>query len=121
MSSAKTLLFLNRRAPHGSIHAQEALDAVLMASAYEQHIELLFIDDGVYQLLAGQAPQAAGLKNFAAGFRALEMYEVKDLYAERESLQIRGINEQDLLVPIKLLDRAQCSHKLDAADVVLSF
>jgi len=121
MSNTKTVLFLNRKAPHGSIHAQEALDAVLMASAYEQHIELLFIDDGIYQLLSGQAPQAAGLKNFAAGFRALEMYGVEDLYVEAESLELRGINSNELLVPVTLINSEQCAQKLANAKVVLSF
>jgi len=121
MPMTRSILFLNRHAPHGSIHAQEALDAVLMASAFEQHIELLFVDDGVFQLLAGQQPQAVGLKNFAAAFRALEMYEVEDLYADREALLQRGIDAQDLLLPVTLLDRPQCAQRLAAADVVLSF
>ncbi len=121
MVSTRSLLFLNRHAPHGTIHAQEALDAVLMASAFEPHIELLFIDDGVFQLLAGQLPEEAGLKNFSAAFRALQMYDIEDVYVDRESLQVRGLQAQDLLLAVKLLNRQQCEDKLEMADVVLSF
>ena len=46
----KKFLYINRRAPHGSIYAHEALEVVLIGAAFDQDVSLAFIDDGVYQL-----------------------------------------------------------------------
>ena len=39
-----------RRPPHGSIFAQEGLETVLIGAAFEQSVNLLFLDDGVFVL-----------------------------------------------------------------------
>ena len=46
----KKFLYINRRAPHGTIYAHEALEVVLIGAAFEQDVSLAFIDDGVFQL-----------------------------------------------------------------------
>ena len=43
MGVTKKLLYLNRKAPHGTIYAQEALEVVLIGSAFEQDISLVFV------------------------------------------------------------------------------
>ena len=50
----KKFLYINRRAPHGSIYAHEALEVVLIGAAFDQDVSLAFIDDGVYQLKKNQ-------------------------------------------------------------------
>jgi hypothetical protein len=49
-------------------------------------VSLAFIDDGVFQLMAGQDTAAAGMKNFSRTFKALGDYDVHKFYVERESL-----------------------------------
>ena len=46
----RKFIYVNRKAPHGTIYAHEALEVVLIAAAFEQDVSLAFIDDGVYQL-----------------------------------------------------------------------
>ena len=43
------------------------------------------------------------------------------IYVERESLQKRGIDAEDLLVPVEVLDARQIGELMDQQDVVLSF
>ena len=50
----KKFLYINRRPPHGSIYAHEALEVVLIGAAFDQDVSLAFIDDGVYQLKKNQ-------------------------------------------------------------------
>ena len=52
--ASKKFIYVNRKAPHGSIYALESLEVVLISAAFEQDVSLAFIDDGVYQLLSGQ-------------------------------------------------------------------
>ena len=71
----KKFLYLNRRAPYGTIYAWEALEVVLIGAAFDQDVSLAFFDDGVYVLL--RQPDLPGpvpywLHRFLKGF-------VKDL------------------------------------------
>ena len=117
----KRFLWMSRRAPHGSIQAQEGLDALMMAVAFEQPVSVVFLDDGVYQLKRDQDPAQIGRKNFCAGFPSLGIYDVHDIYAERESLALRGLREEDLLMPVRVVDSAALGALMEAHDVVMSF
>ena len=66
----KRFLYLMRQPPHGSIFAQEGLETVLIGAAFEQSVSLLFLDDGVFVLKRGQAPEGVGLKDFASAASA---------------------------------------------------
>ncbi|MCK5718157.1 MAG: DsrE family protein, partial [Thiomargarita sp.] len=46
----KKFLYVNRKAPYGTIYALESLEVVLIGAAFDQDVSLAFIDDGVYQL-----------------------------------------------------------------------
>lgn len=93
----KKFMYLNRKAPYGTVYALESLEVVLIAAAFEQEVSLAFLDDGVYQLLKGQNPKALGMKNFSATYNALGDYGITKLYVERESLAERGLSEDDLM------------------------
>ena len=98
----KKFLYINRRAPHGSIYAHEALEVVLIGAAFDQDVSLAFIDDGVYQLKKNQDTSDINTKNFSKTYGALEMYDVEKLYVEKESLEQRGLSEDDLMVDVKI-------------------
>jgi tRNA 2-thiouridine synthesizing protein C len=117
----KRFLYVNRRAPHGSIYALESLETVLIGAAFDQDVSVLFVDDGVFQLKKDQQPDSLGMKNFSKTFRALEMYDVEKIFVEDESLTERGLSVDDLLIDVESLPRAQIGALMDAQDVVLSF
>ena len=135
MSDVKNFLYVNRRAPYGTIYALEALEVVLIGAAFEQDVALAFLDDGVFQLTKGQSTDGIGVKNFSPVFRALGDYDVNKLYVERESLEERGLTEADLQAivyededddyeekpSIRIVSRAEMADVMAAADVVLSF
>ena len=54
MSEVKKFMFVNRKAPHGTVYALESLEVVLITAAFDQDVSLVFMDDGVYQLKKGQ-------------------------------------------------------------------
>jgi tRNA 2-thiouridine synthesizing protein C len=117
----KKFLYVNRKAPYGTIYALESLEVVLIAAAFEQDVSMVFLDDGVYQLKKGQETKGVGMKNFSPTYRALEGYDVEKLYVEAESLAERGLTEQDLLVPVEVLDRQAMAELMNEQDVILSF
>jgi tRNA 2-thiouridine synthesizing protein C len=117
----KKFLYVNRKAPYGTIYALESLEVVLIAAAFDQDVSMVFLDDGVYQLKKGQETQGIGMKNFSPTYRALEGYDVEKLYVEAESLAERGLTEDDLLVPVEVVNRQEMAELMASQDVVLSF
>jgi tRNA 2-thiouridine synthesizing protein C len=117
----KKVMFVNRKAPYGTIYALESLEVVLIAATFDQDVSLVFLDDGVYELVKGQNTKGIGIKNFSPTYRALDGYDVEKLYVERESLIKRGLSEDQLLVDVEVLSSAQMGELMQQQDVVLSF
>ena len=133
--ATKKFLYVNRKAPHGTIYALESLEVVLIGAAFEQNVALAFIDDGVYQLLQNQDTAGIGTKNFSPTYRALGDYDVNKIYVEHESLEQRGLQKQDLMPltwededddwaekdSIQVVSSAEMAAIFDQQDVILSF
>jgi len=131
----KKLMYVNRRAPYGTIYAWESLEVVLIGAAFDQDVSLAFMDDGVYQLTKGQNTEGAGMKNFSATYSALGDYEVTKIYIEKESLEERGLTLDDLqhLVwededddwaerdSIHLVSRAELADVMSGQDMMFNF
>ena len=97
MSEVKKFLYINRKAPYGTIYALESLEVVLIGAAFEQDVSLAFLDDGVYQITKGQKTEEVGMKNFSPTYKALGDFDVNKIYVEQESLDARGLTLDDLL------------------------
>ncbi len=133
--TTKKFLFVNRKAPYGTIYALESLEVVLISAAFEQDVSLAFIDDGVYQITKGQNSKGIGMKNFSPTYRALGDYDITKLYVEAESLAERGLTVDDLMPlvyedaeddyaeksSIIVVNRDQMAAMMADQDVVLSF
>jgi tRNA 2-thiouridine synthesizing protein C len=119
-SGPKRFMYVNRKAPHGTIYAQESLELALITAAFDQHVSLLFLDDGVFQLKKNQDTAALTMKNFAKTFRALEDYEIDRIYVEAESMLSRGLATQDLIIPVEVLATAQLREIMARQDVIIS-
>ena len=131
----KKFLYINRKAPYGTVYALESLEVVLIGAAFEQDVSLAFIDDGVYQLMANQDTTGVGMKNFSKTYRALGDYEVRKLYVEKESLAERGLTADDLMPIVYededddyaekpsliFVDRSEMAALIAGQDVILSF
>lgn len=134
-SNKKRFLYVNRRAPYGSIYALESLEVVLIGAAFEQDVSLAFLDDGVYQLMKDQDTKGIGMKNFAPTYRALGDYGVTKVYVEKESLDERGLTQDDLMQLVyedenedyaekpllTVVGRGELAKVMGEQDVVLSF
>ena len=117
----KKFLYINRRAPHGTIYAHEALEVVLIGASFEQDISLAFIDDGVFQLKKDQDTSDIHTKNFSKIFKALEMYDVEKLFVEKESLDKRGLTEDDLSVDVKVINSSEMKKLITDNEVIFNF
>ncbi len=103
----KRFMYVNRRAPYGTIYALECLEVVLIAAAFDQDVSVVFVDDGVYQLKKDQDTTGIGMKNFSKTYRALDDYDVEKIYVEKESLEERGLTADDLIIPVEVVAAAR--------------
>ena len=117
----RKFMFVNRKAPYGTVYALEGLEVVLISAAFDQDVSLAFLDDGVYQLLKGQDTKRIEEKNFSPTYRALEDYDIDKLFVERESLEARGLTAADLLVDAKVVPAAELAALMNSTDVLISF
>ena len=117
----KKFMFLNRKAPHGTVYALEGLEVVLITAAFDQDVSLVFTDDGVYQLMKGIDTKGIEVKDFSKTYRALEGYDIEKLYVDQASLDARGLTEDDLIVDVTVLSSDEMAKLMDEQDVVISF
>ena len=97
MSDIKKFMYLNRRAPYGTIYAWESLEVVLIGAAFDQEVSLMFADDGVYQLVKGSDTSESDMKNFMPTYRTLGDYGCRHMYVDKASLEARGLTQDDLI------------------------
>jgi len=116
----KRFMYVNRKAPYGTIYALECLEVVLIAAAFDQDVSVVFVDDGVYQLKKNQDTTGIGMKNFSNTYRALDDYDVEKIYVEQESLEERGLNAEDLIIPVEVVAADNLREIMELQDVVIS-
>ncbi|MCB1661795.1 MAG: sulfurtransferase complex subunit TusC [Pseudomonadales bacterium] len=121
MAESKSFLVLNRRPPYSSNFAKEALDVALMCAVFNQNTSILYMDDGVFQLVREQDPADIQQKNSSQTLPMLEMYEVKHVYVDAESLLQRGLQKEDLVIPVELVDSPKITQLLSQQQVILNF
>jgi tRNA 2-thiouridine synthesizing protein C len=120
LNEVRRLLFLVRRAPYGGLQAQESLDLILSVAAFDQQVGLLFLDDGVLQLQAGQRPPQPGPRNLGAQLGLLETYGVQQVWVEQESLAERGMTADRLALPVDDIPRVAVPGLMAGFDFVIS-
>ena len=116
----KRFMYVNRRAPYGTIYALECLEVVLVAAAFDQDVSVVFVDDGVCQLKKNQDTTGIGMKNFSKTYGALDDYDVEKIYVEKESLDARGLTADDLVIPVEVLAAEDLREIMNQQDVVIS-
>ena len=116
----KTFLFVMQSSAYSGSRVQEVLDVLLITAAFDQKVSLLLLDDAVFHLKNNQQGEAIAGKDIGAIYRSLALYDIEDIYVEQESLTMRGLSQEDLLIPITLLTRPEIATIFNTFDFVLN-
>ena len=117
----KSLLLVFRRPAYGRGLARGGYDLALAAAAFEQPVSLLFMDDGVWQLLPGQETSRIDARSIESTLASLPLYDIDSLYADEKSLQARGLSLGELAGAITAVGEQQLRELMVAHDQVLVF
>ncbi|MBN1641933.1 MAG: sulfurtransferase complex subunit TusC [Anaerolineae bacterium] len=118
MSKAAVLM---RKAPYGSVYTAEGFRTLMGIAVFELDISVVFVDDGVYALVAGQAPDKLDMKPLGDGFPMLTEFDVNRFYVHDASLAERGLTTDDLVMDVEVIDGEQVAAILESAGKVLPF
>ena len=127
----KKFMYVNRKAPYGTIYALEVLEAVLISAAFEQHACIVFIDDGVYQIKKGQDTDAVNMKNFSKtyGIIAMEKEDADEdddidmvwrIIVEQESMEARGLRADDFVIDVEVIPSDKLAVIMSEQEIVIS-
>ena len=111
----RSVLYLIRQFP-GEL-ANETIDLMLVSGVFEQPTSVVFTGNGVWQLL-GDGTKIER-KDTARALNALPMYDVESLYVSEESLAERGIEIEDIDIPVKAVSASTVTELLHNHDVVI--
>jgi tRNA 2-thiouridine synthesizing protein C len=81
----RSTLAVVRYAPYGNSLARVAIDVTLANAAFDQPVELLFMGDGVLQLLPDQDAAALERKNLGRLLASLPLYGIEQVYVDAEA------------------------------------
>jgi len=120
-------LFILQQSPYQSTLAREALDFALASAAFDQQVELLYVDDGVYQLLAQQESlNTFAQKNIEKTLQSLSLYEIETVNICQASAKSRGIEQLALNLSsseltVNYLNHEAIAKLIQQADKVFRF
>lgn len=115
-----TFTFLSRTAPYGSNRPQLCLDAALAAAVFEQPVNYVFIEDGVFQLLKDQDATAINSKTLGLALETLELYGIENIYVDKDSMAERNLNLDQLVIPANIITSNDLQNLLTRSDTVIN-
>lgn len=121
MENAPDLLIIQAHAPYASSHAQEALDLVLAAAAFDTQVTYLLTGDACFQLLPEQAPEHIGRKALHKMMKALPIYGVEHILIAQDDLTARGITTIDAAFSVQPISQAEIKALIHQSRNVIRF
>ena len=117
----KSLALINRHPPYGSSLSLEALDAALAVGVFDPDLTIFFIDDGVLQLMPNQSTQPLATKSLEKGLTTLAAYGIDNVIINGDDLAARGIQADQIGIPITVKSTSEIAILLTRFDMILSF
>ena len=113
------LLILISKNPYGSIDAKENLDVILAASVFSQ-CSVLFLGEGLLQLLPEQHSTDKKNKVFTRGYSALPDYGIETCYCESADLVKWSLDPKQLITEPTALTPSEADELIRDYDKVLN-
>ena len=117
----KRVLLMIRHSPYGSGLARASLDVALAAAAFEQPLSLLFMGEGVLQLLPDQDSTQIGRKNLSRALTSLPLYDIDSVYVDRAAADRYHLDLATAPLVVLPLDSRQMHQLMCQHDHLLGF
>ena len=120
-SGNKTILLVLRHSPYGSSLAKASVDVVLATAAFSQAIDLLFLGDGVLQLMPDQDSRDLGIKNVGRQLSSLPLYDINHVYVDAQAVTRYNMDLSRVPIDTRALDQEEMHRLMVGYDHLLGF
>lgn len=117
---ADSMLVMVTRPPYGLEDAFAGLRLALAMAVNGMKVSVVEMEDGVYNAVAGQKPEAVGMPSNVDATTELYDFDVA-VYAVREDLDERGIPDSSVIEGVKLVSRDELKGLFEGHDVATTF
>ena len=117
---AESMLVLVTKPPYGLEDAFAGLRLALAMAVNGLSVSVVMLEDGVYNAVAAQKPDAVGMPSNADATTELYDFDVP-VYVVREDLAGRGLSDETMFEGLKPIDRAGLIEMVSTHDVVTTF
>jgi len=98
-----TLVIINS-SPYKDSQAQDGLDFVMAAAAFDLPVKILFQNDGVLNLLPNQDSSLINRDNFIDFIKAAELYEIDPIYINKSDINKYKLDLNKLLIETNIIE-----------------
>ena len=107
-------------APYGTATPAEAFRTMVGLGGMDVDTSAVLVGDGVFVALRGQNPKEIDMQDLGKGYETVGEFGVR-LYVLKESLEERGIAEEDLIKNDGIVDMEGLRKLIDSAHCVMTF
>ena len=100
---------------------KEAIDLGLVCAAFDQQVNMIFVDAGINNLIEGQTASKLNDKNHVDIIRGLEFYDIENIYLEKESLDNTRLRIDDLIPSVEIITSADINKLNQKANHLVLF
>ena len=116
----KSVLIRMSKGPLSGLISGEQLETAMVAATFEQEVSILFIGDGIFNLLPAKETKEVTGYNIQKMLLALPTFEINNLFICERSLEQRQIGVSDLPKHAKVISFEDQRRLIKTTDVVLS-
>ncbi|MEZ5504193.1 MAG: sulfurtransferase complex subunit TusC [Halioglobus sp.] len=121
ISPKKSTLIVVRHSPYGSSLARASIDAALAHAAFGQPVDLLFMGDGVLQLLPCQDSSAIDARNIGRLLASLPMYDIDSIYIDARAAAHYKLDISQVPLDARPLENAELHQLMAQYDHLMGF
>ena len=115
----KSILIRMSKSPSNGLTSGEQLETAMVAATFEQEVSILFVGDGIFNLLPAKETKEVKGYNIEKILLALPTFEVNDLFVCERSLENRQIGISTLPKNAKVITFEDQKRLIKTTDVVL--
>ena len=116
----KSVLIRMSKSPLNGLISGEQLETAMVAATFEQEVSILFIGDGIFNLLPAKETKEVTDYNIEKMLLALPTFEISDLFVCQRSLEHRQIEVSNLPKNVKVITFEEQKSLIRTSNAVLS-
>ncbi|MCF6764454.1 sulfurtransferase complex subunit TusC [Thiotrichales bacterium 19S3-7] len=114
------LTIVIRSSPY-QYYLTEVQDLILAQSAFFDHLNVIFIEDGLLQLIKEKKVSNITHKDFSKAYETFSLYDIDSIYVQQQALKTFNLEARDLLINTNVITNQDIKNLLADSNFILNF